>query len=507
MELKATLKDYTEPEFQALVNRIWVVDLPKRDHDRLINHFDRIVGHPKGADLFFYPDDQVNTNGAGSIVFFVKNWHRKRGMAAFKDENVSVSAPPVQLSDVARSLAEVQEIAADVAVSERAVETAFSFFEQGIKRLRSQQSLRLDIPEQDTNIRALERTQHETLMAISKFEFCKMRVEFAKRGAQRDMTYARSEQARWQSLVQQINSTHDRYIARLAGITQRHRVLHDEAEALLIAAQEQLIRSRNLAGTGPAQAACAMTASLDFADKRPDVLLEGGPSALLVSQRTYLQKAIRSAVAQFAWQNTSGEPPDDVQCAAVLRFEFSSRADTQVYGLSVPLAELLPIEGQDWQSLAANRAEVDVPFRMTTALVPAEPGTMFQGLREIKTLSQVHITPSKGSHPASGVRVRAAQLNERLNTFSFTADGAAPITVYWSAPVTLEASPPVAPAPSHRLGFVRSLPVPILETSTGEEDARFDDYIVVFPIAAGLDPVYVTFRDRREYPDMTIAEA
>lgn len=426
-------------------------------------------------------------------------------MAAFKEENVSVSTPPVPLNPVARSLAEVQRIAADVDVSERAVETAFGFFEQGIKRLLSQESLRLSIPEQDTNIRTLERAQHETLVAIRNFESWKMRVEFAKNDAQRNLTYARSEQALWQSIVQQINSTHDRYVARLAGIAQRHRVLHDEAEALLIEAQKQLVRSRNLAGTGPTQAACVMTASLAFADKRPDVLLEGGPSALLGSQQIDLQKAIRSAVAEFTWQNTSGEPADEIQYAAVLHFEFSSRVDTQVYGLSVPLAELLPIEGQDWQSLAASRAEVDVPFRMSTSVVPAKPRTTFQGLREIKTLSQVHITPTKGSHSASAVRVRPAQPNERLNTYSFTADDAAPITVYWSAPVTLEASPLVAPAPSRRLGFVRSSPVPVLETSMG--DVRFDDYIVVFPIAAGLDPVYVMLRDRREYPDMTIAEA
>lgn len=504
MELKATLKDYTEPEFQALVNRIWAVDLPKQDHDRLINHFDRIVGHPKGADLFFYPDDQVNTNSAGSVVFFVKNWHRKQGMAAFKEENNSVSPPPVQLNPVARSQAEVQRIAAGVAVSERAVETAFGFFEQGIQHLRSQQNVHLGIPEQETNSRTLELAQHETFIAISNLKFWKMRMEFAKSDAQRNLTYARSEQTLWQSIGQQINSTYDRYIARLTGISQRHRVLHDEAEALLIAAQEQLIRSRNLAGTGPTQAACAITASLAFADKRPNVLLEGGPSALLVSQRTDLQKAIRSTVAEFIWQNTSGEPADKIRCAAVLHFEFSSRADRQVYGLSVPLAELLPIEGQDWQNLAASRAEVDVPFRMRTAVVPAKPRTMYQGLRELKTLSQVHILPSKGSHPASGVRVRAAQRTERRNTFSFTADDAAPITVYWSAPVTLETIPPVAPAPS-RLGFVRSSPVPVLEISMG--DVRFDDYIVVFPIEAGLDPLYVMFRDRREYPDTTIAEA
>lgn len=58
MELKATLKEYTASEFQALVDRIWAVDLPKLDHDRLINQFDRIVGHPQGACLLFYADNR-----------------------------------------------------------------------------------------------------------------------------------------------------------------------------------------------------------------------------------------------------------------------------------------------------------------------------------------------------------------------------------------------------------------------------------------------------------------
>src|SRR5688572_5544992 len=83
MELKATLKDYTEPEFQALVDRIWAVDLPKPDHDRLINHFDRVVGHPKGADLLFYPpEDDTNTYLSGSVVYYVKDWYHKQGRAA-----------------------------------------------------------------------------------------------------------------------------------------------------------------------------------------------------------------------------------------------------------------------------------------------------------------------------------------------------------------------------------------------------------------------------------------
>lgn len=72
MELKASLKEYTASEFQTLVDKIWAVDLPKQEHDRLINHFDRIAGHPKGADLLFYPDDRFEWNDAYLVVHHVQ---------------------------------------------------------------------------------------------------------------------------------------------------------------------------------------------------------------------------------------------------------------------------------------------------------------------------------------------------------------------------------------------------------------------------------------------------
>jgi hypothetical protein len=73
MELKTALKEYSASAFQALVNRIWAVDLPKLDHDRLINHFDRIVGHPQGADLLFYADDRFISNSVELVVHNVRN--------------------------------------------------------------------------------------------------------------------------------------------------------------------------------------------------------------------------------------------------------------------------------------------------------------------------------------------------------------------------------------------------------------------------------------------------
>ncbi|KPU59807.1 colicin-E7 immunity domain protein [Pseudomonas fluorescens] len=492
MELKATLKDYTESEFQALVNKIWAVDLSRQDHDRLINHFDLIVGHPEGADLLFYPNDKFNSNSPESVVYYVKDWHRKQGGTAFKEESVSIPAPSPAMTPLARGFAQVQKIAADVAASEVAVETAFGLFGQGIEQLRDQLNGNRKVSDQEADIRALEHVQHSAVIAVRKFEFWKMTVQFAKNDAQRNLTYARTEQAQWQSVAQQINALQDRYTEQLAAFSRHHRSLHDEAEALLIKAQDQLIRSRRLARAEPGQSGYMIPVSLAFAHKRPEVLLGGGPSGLLLSQQIDLQTAIRSVVAEFTWRNTSGKANNEALCAAVLRFEFSSRADTQIYGLCVPLVELTPLEGQDWLSLAMRESEIDLSFRIGTTTVPAQPGTMFQGLREVKTLAQVYITPTPSANVPARVRVRAAQFDQQRGAFVFTVDGTTPVTVCWSTPVPLESQVPAAQLPLRRVGFVQSLTVPLVEPITAERATiRFTDYIVVFPDDSGLDPLYV----------------
>ncbi|MCP1445779.1 hypothetical protein J3D54_004911 [Pseudomonas sp. GGS8] len=519
MELKTTLKDYTAPEFQALVDRIWAVDLSKADHDRLINHFDRIVDHPKGADLLFYPEDNTNTNSSVAVVYYVKDWHHKQGRAAFKGENVPVPKPVAprpqarltlaQMTQqrIAQNLADVQKIAVDLAASERAAEVALSLFEQRIKHLRHQQGAHVDIREREADIRALEASELEARLAARRYEFWKMRIEFKKDSARRDLSYAGSEQAQWQSIAQQINATYDGYLTNLNEINQRLHRFQVDAEVSLVAAQTQLVDQRYQQGTGPTQASGLLFAPLAFANARPGIFLDGGLSQPLETHRVALQKAIRSAVAEFTWQITSGAQDHQGQYAAVLQFDFSSRAEVGRYGLSVPLHELLPIEGQDWQGLAASGADVDLPFRMSSGTYAVPPGTMSRGLREIKTLFQVAITPTNGSVLPSRVRTRAAIWNEQLKTYCFTADGTAPMIVSWSAPATFETTSTLAPAPEYRLGFLRSSPVPVLESFSDLAAIGFDDYVVVFPPASGLDPLYILFRDRREYPEMALAEA
>ncbi|VVP08218.1 S-type pyocin domain-containing protein [Pseudomonas fluorescens] len=499
MELKASLKEYTASEFQTLVDKIWAVDLPKQEHDRLINHFDRIAGHPKGADLLFYPDDRFEWNDAYLVVHHVQTWHQKQGVAAFKPEAIPPAPrPSVPTSPVARNLAQVQAIAADVSASEQAIQAAFDIYAQAIQQ---SQIVPLPIPAQESSISVLEQAQHAALMAVNRFEFHKMRIEFARASAQSNLSFARSEQAQWQSIAHQINETSDRYTASLVAINQRHRVLHDEAEVLLKSLQEQLIRARTLEGAGPAQAAHIVTASTDFLARRCDVLLENGSAPLFASQQVDLKNAIHSAVAEFTWRNNSGESAGGRERAAVLQFEFSSRADTQVYGVSVPLIELVPLEGRDWHTLAATRAEIEVPFRLYSAVVPAKPGTMFKGLREVQTLSQVYLTSTPKSPVADRVRVRAARRGLQPHSFVLTVDDAGPLTIHWTAPGLQDASISPAVVEPRRLGFVYSSPLPILESITPEaEGPSFDDYIVVFPADSGIDPLYVMFRSRHEYP-------
>ncbi|MGE8150346.1 bacteriocin immunity protein [Pseudomonas vancouverensis] len=501
MELKPALRDYTATEFLALVKRIWAVDLPKPDHDRLINHFDRISGHPQGSDLLFYSDEESISNSPELVVRQVRDWHQKQGTQGFREDAGNILRPSIPMSPLARSLAEVQILAAEVADSEQAVERAFGAFELGIRNARNHQNALLSITQQESNIRALEHVQLETSKAVRKLESWKVRIESAKIRANNGVTFAQSERAQWQSIAQQVNATQAHYVPRLEVTSSRHHALYDDAETLLIEAQAQLNRARRLAKAAPALGVYELTGSTTFADRRPDILLPGEPPALLLQQRIDLQKAIRSAVADLTWRNTSGEPSDENQSAAVLSFAFTSRADVQVFGMSVPLAEMVAVDGRDWHSLAATRSEVEVPFRLAVSVLPAKTEAMYRWRREGKDLVQVHINARRLRFSSARVQVRAAQHDLQRNTLSFTADGTAPFTVNWMLPVSLEASVPGAPAPSTRVGLAYSLPVPTFGSVIDQsESERIEDYIVVFPAGTGLDPLYVMLRNPIEQP-------
>ncbi|WP_256666883.1 S-type pyocin domain-containing protein [Pseudomonas sp. SJZ080] len=118
---------------------------------------------------------------------------------------------------------------------------------------------------------------------------------------------------------------------------------------------------------------------------------------------------------------------------------------------------------------------------------------MFQGLREIKTLSQVYVTACSGCRSISGVRVRAATQDQHRNRFSFTPEGSSGVAVHWARPISVGSDPVATPIQQRCVGFVQSARAPIIEANAGQAHDRFDDYILVFPVESGLDPLYIVF--------------
>lgn len=510
MKLKSTLNDYTEAEFQTLVDRIWAVDLPKVDHDRLINHFDQIAGHPKGTDLLFYhPNENPNPNSPGSVVYYVKDWHAKQGRTAFKGQALPDAKPipakpaaPINWSQitqqrVARSLADIQKTSAELAASQLAANAALTVLELRINHLRGRLNAHAAVSERETDIRTLEVAEFDATSAVRRYEYWKMSVQFKRDGAQREVTYAQAEGGQWQNIAAQFGAIYDGYLATLNTVNQQLRRFQEQAEALLTTAQTQLAQQRDQLGVGPTQAPVQLHAPLAFANARPAVLIDGELSRTLDVHRVDLQKSIRSAVAEFTWQNPSNVQADPTQYAAVLRFDFRSRAEVGCYGVCVPLAEFIPIDGRDWQHQAATMGTVDVPFRMSSGTYAVPSGTLFRGIREIKNLHQVALVPVDATQPTSGVRVRPAVWSESSQSYRFTADGAAPLSVNWKRPDTLENFLPLASIADYRMGSVQSPPTPSLEAFPEQSVGAFDDYVVVFPAGSGLEPVYVMLGNQR----------
>ncbi|MBS9425789.1 bacteriocin immunity protein [Photorhabdus caribbeanensis] len=84
MELKNKLEDYTEAEFLSLLNKIWAVDVSEEEHDDLIDHFEKLVEHPNGNGLIFYPENGVEDSPKG-VLKVIKEWRAKNGKSGFKE--------------------------------------------------------------------------------------------------------------------------------------------------------------------------------------------------------------------------------------------------------------------------------------------------------------------------------------------------------------------------------------------------------------------------------------
>lgn len=83
MDLKSALVDYTEQEFEALISAI---DDAKTEEERgeLVAHFNKLVLHPAGSDLLFYPEDGADDSAEG-ITKTIKEWLATQGLPGFRE--------------------------------------------------------------------------------------------------------------------------------------------------------------------------------------------------------------------------------------------------------------------------------------------------------------------------------------------------------------------------------------------------------------------------------------
>lgn len=82
------IEDYTEAEFLDLITKIVMVDTATgEEHDELIDHFVDLTQHPKGSDLFFYPEDGVDKTPE-ELLEITKQWLESQNRPGFKQESI-----------------------------------------------------------------------------------------------------------------------------------------------------------------------------------------------------------------------------------------------------------------------------------------------------------------------------------------------------------------------------------------------------------------------------------
>ncbi|MDE1167329.1 MAG: S-type pyocin domain-containing protein [Pseudomonas sp.] len=149
--------------------------------------------------------------------------------------------------------------------------------------------------------------------------------------------------------------------------------------------------------------------------------------------------------------------------------------------VALPLAELTPIEGVNWQLLADTGGSIKLPYRLMTAQ---------QG-------NQAKLVVAQTSD--SAIRVVGATYDSEQNVYS-VATGSPARTLVWTpsqVPGSELSGPTPLPAESPQsktyVGPTLTPVTPVVETFPATEAAGVDQVVIVFPADSGLQPVYVMF--------------
>lgn len=206
-----------------------------------------------------------------------------------------------------------------------------------------------------------------------------------------------------------------------------------------------------------------------------------------------LQAAIRaaiSALAQLAAGTVSGMFVG--VSALVYTPKLGNGELPPRFAVTLPLSELSPIPAEDLRAVAASGGTADLPVRLGSRVVGEEDH------------SQVIAIQADGVSIPNKVRVLAATFNTEQHVYSVTTADTPPRTLTWTPvvpPIDASTTLPVEvpPAPVYEGATVTPVEAR-LDVYPEAADSGFDDYVLVFPVDSGMQPLYLVFKSPRDMP-------
>lgn len=81
--MSRNISDMTESEFLAFVVRVYNDEyVTEEEHVDAILEFNKMIEHPAGSDLIYYPEE--GRSGPEAVVKEVKQWRAANGKPGFK---------------------------------------------------------------------------------------------------------------------------------------------------------------------------------------------------------------------------------------------------------------------------------------------------------------------------------------------------------------------------------------------------------------------------------------
>lgn len=297
-------------------------------------------------------------------------------------------------------------------------------------------------------------------------------------------TESASEQNRVdrEALLQTVVHTLDAHQESWPAELQRMANYEEQIERALADARSELVRLAALDGIETPQRPA--TYSLTVASMGlPQVMTPKASSmAVFESVRPAMGKALLSVGSRVG-----GLPRVGLYFAALVVFSMKLEEGGR-HGLSVPLTSM-KLDFDTQQLLESIGEHFALPMRLISGLVGDD--------------STIRIIPTGNDQASADVPVRAATWDAEKGAYTFITDGPGPITILWTPgapPTDSSTSLPAGQRPASLYpGQIGLKNQPQLLPFPAGDDIHFDDYIITFPADSGLEPVYVMFKDPRDY--------